>query len=199
MGAQTRRRDRRSHARRAECRARLSRAPAGDRDGAVALAAAQRRRRRGSTSTPPPRSSTIGATGSMPTTTPSSRASPTNRPRSFRRRSSASSPSRPGTCPKASRRQGAGDQEPRLACGQRLRPEGRQVGPAVGAEELARPGQVRHGRQGGDLPPRHAGQGAVRHARAPPQPRLRPRRECDPIRDRARAGAGHSRPVPARR
>ena len=42
---------------------------------------------------------------------------------------------------------------------QRLHHEGRPLRPAVGPEELARPGQVRHAGRRGDLPSRHAGQG----------------------------------------
>ena len=80
----------------------LSRAPAGGRDGAAALAAAQpagdadRRQHRRRPS------SIIGATASTSTTARSSRASRTSRRRSFRRRSSGWSPSRPGRCRKGS-------------------------------------------------------------------------------------------------
>ena len=80
--------------------------------------------------------------------------------------------------------------------GQRFRDEGRPVRPAVGAEELARPGQVRHAGRRGDLPPRHARQGGVRAVRPPPQPRLRAGRECGPVRDRAGRAGRRARPVP---
>ena len=94
-------------------------------------------------------------------------------------------------------RQGARNQEPRLACGQRLRPERRQVDPAVRAEELAWPGQVRHAGRRGDLPSRHARQSRIRTFGPSSQPWLRAGRKCRAVRDGACPAGRHFGQIPA--
>ena len=66
------------------------------------------------------------------------------------------------TVPERHRREGAREEEPGWLSENKFVDEGRPVCPAVGAEELARPGQVRHAGRRSDLSPRHAGEGAVR-------------------------------------
>ena len=155
------------------------------------------RRRRGSTSTPPRRSSITGATGSTSTIA-----------RSIDGEARQADPAAPGADLPA-RRQADLDRarrrSPRRSSRTRARPgcrttiscmkDGHYVQESGPKNSL---GLVKFDMAGrpGDLPPRHAGEGGVRAARPPSQPRLRPGRERTPVRDRARAAGRRARPVP---
>ena len=196
FGGQARWRSRPGDDRRAQHRPGRARASARGRDGAAALASAQSgrdadRRQHGRVV---PR--LLARRRSTSTTARSSTAKATSRRRSLQAPIFQLVAKPTWTVPKGIGEKELADKSPGLSPGQWLRSEGRPVRPAVGPEEFARPGQVRHEGRRGHLPPRHAGQVGVRAVRPAPQPRLRPRRECDAVRDGARAAGRHSRQVP---